>query len=111
MRALGSSIYQRLVIVIPYTWLLVFFLAPFLIVFRISLSTKALSVPPYDPSFAWTDSFGDWWDKLQTMSFDNYVWLTGDPLYMNAYIQSLQIAGISTLLTLIIAYPLDPPAR
>ena len=40
------------------------------------------------------------------MSFDNYVWLTGDPLYMNAYIQSLQIAGISTLLTLIIAYPI-----
>ena len=106
MRALGSSIYQRLVIVIPYAWLLIFFLAPFLIVFRISLSTKALSVPPYDPSFAWADSFGDWWDKLQAMSFDNYVWLTGDPLYMNAYIQSLQIAGISTLLTLIIAYPI-----
>ncbi|MGV1759460.1 MULTISPECIES: ABC transporter permease subunit [unclassified Rhizobium] len=106
MRALGSSIYQRLVIVIPYAWLLIFFLAPFLIVFRISLSTKVLSVPPYDPSFTWTDSFGDWWDKLQTMSFDNYVWLTGDPLYMNAYIQSLQIAGISTLLTLIIAYPI-----
>ncbi|WP_267552833.1 ABC transporter permease subunit [Rhizobium rhizogenes] len=106
MRALGSSIYQRLVIVIPYAWLLIFFLAPFLIVFRISLSTKVLSVPPYDPSFTWTDSFGDWWDKLQTMSFDNYLWLTGDPLYMNAYIQSLQIAGISTLLTLIIAYPI-----
>ncbi|NLS18035.1 ABC transporter permease subunit [Rhizobium sp. P40RR-XXII] len=106
MRALGSLIYQRLVIIVPYTWLLLFFLAPFLIVFRISLSTKALSVPPYDPSFAWNDSFGDWWDKLQTMSFDNYVWLTGDPLYMNAYIQSLQIAGISTLLTLIIAYPI-----
>lgn len=106
MRALGSSIYQRLVITIPYAWLLIFFLAPFLIVFRISLSTKALSVPPYDPSFAWTDSFGDWWTKLQGMSFDNYVWLTGDPLYINAYIQSLQIAGISTLLTLIIAYPI-----
>ncbi|WP_037149557.1 ABC transporter permease subunit [Rhizobium freirei] len=106
MKALGSSIYQRLVIIVPYAWLLIFFLAPFLIVFRISLATKALSVPPYDPSFAWTDSFGDWWDKLQTMSFDNYVWLTGDPLYINAYIQSLQIAGISTLLTLIIAYPI-----
>jgi putrescine transport system permease protein len=106
MRALGSSIYQRLVIIVPYTWLLLFFLAPFLIVFRISLSTKALSVPPYDPAFAWSDSFGVWWDKLQTMSFDNYVWLTGDPLYMNAYIESLQIAGISTLLTLIIAYPI-----
>lgn len=106
MRTLGSAIYQRLVIIIPYAWLLTFFLAPFLIVFRISLSTKVLSVPPYDPAFSWTDSFGDWWDKLQSMSFDNYVWLTGDPLYMNAYIQSLQIAGISTLFTLLIAYPI-----
>ncbi|AYG58145.1 ABC transporter permease subunit [Rhizobium jaguaris] len=106
MKTLGSSIYQRLVIIIPYAWLLIFFLAPFLIVFRISLSTKALSVPPYDPAFSWSDSFGDWWDKLQSMSFDNYTWLAGDPLYFNAYLQSLKIAGISTILTLIIAYPI-----
>ncbi|AVA20381.1 MULTISPECIES: ABC transporter permease subunit [unclassified Rhizobium] len=106
MRTLGSSIYQRLVIIVPYAWLLVFFLAPFLIVFRISLSTKALSVPPYDPAFSWSDSFSDWWDKLQSMSFDNYTWLAGDPLYFNAYLQSLKISGISTILTLIIAYPI-----
>ncbi|MDL2407508.1 ABC transporter permease subunit [Rhizobium calliandrae] len=106
MKTLGSSIYQRLVIIIPYAWLLIFFLAPFLIVFRISLSTKALSVPPYDPAFSWSDGFGDWWDKLQSMSFDNYTWLAGDPLYFNAYLQSLKIAGISTILTLIIAYPI-----
>jgi putrescine transport system permease protein len=106
MRTLGSSIYQRLVIIVPYAWLLIFFLAPFLIVFRISLSTKALSVPPYDPAFSWSDSFSDWWDKLQSMSFDNYTWLTGDPLYINAYLQSLKISGISTILTLIIAYPI-----
>ncbi|MBB3455743.1 putrescine transport system permease protein [Rhizobium sp. BK313] len=106
MKTLGSSIYQRLVIIVPYAWLLIFFLAPFLIVFRISLSTKALSVPPYDPAFSWSDSFSDWWDKLQSMSFDNYTWLTGDPLYINAYLQSLKISGISTILTLIIAYPI-----
>ena len=40
------------------------------------------------------------------MSFDNYIWLTGDPLYINAYISSLKIAGISTILTLMIAYPI-----
>ncbi|MDL2401496.1 ABC transporter permease subunit [Rhizobium mayense] len=106
MKTFGSSIYQRLVIIIPYAWLLIFFLAPFLIVFRISLSTKALSVPPYDPAFSWSDSLSDWWDKLQSMSFDNYTWLAGDPLYFNAYLQSLKIAGISTILTLIIAYPI-----
>ncbi|MDE1993969.1 MAG: ABC transporter permease subunit [Rhizobiaceae bacterium] len=106
MRTLGSSIYQRLVIIVPYAWLLIFFLAPFLIVFRISLSTKALSVPPFDPAFTWDDGLSGWWDKLQTMSFDNYTWLAGDPLYFNAYVESLEIAGISTLLTLIIAYPI-----
>jgi putrescine transport system permease protein len=106
MRTLGSSIYRRLVIAVPYAWLLLFFLAPFLIVFRISLSTKAISVPPYDPSFDLADGLSGLWDKLQALSFDNYTWLAGDPLYFNAYLQSLKIAGISTILTLVIAYPL-----
>lgn len=45
-----SGLYNRLVIVIPYAWLLLFFLAPFFIVFRISMSTTAIAMPPYEPS-------------------------------------------------------------
>lgn len=92
---------NRLVILVPYAWLLVFFLIPFFIVFKISLSTTAIQMPPYEPVF---DGVGIW-EKLKELSFDNYVWLTEDPLYYRAYLSSVMIAGVSTLLTLLVAYP------
>src|SRR5580704_13333890 len=45
------SFAEKLVVRIPYAWLLVFFLVPFLIVLRISLSQPALAQPPYTPLF------------------------------------------------------------
>ena len=106
MGKLGSAFYNRLVIIIPYVWLLLFFLAPFFIVFRISLSTTAIAMPPYEPVFSLGDGWAGFWEKLGTFSFDNYSYLIDDPLYVNAYISSLVIAGISTFLTLLIAYPI-----
>ncbi|MGA8997357.1 MAG: ABC transporter permease, partial [Pseudolabrys sp.] len=41
----------RLVLLLPYLWLLVFFLVPFVIVLKISLSQTALALPPYVPVF------------------------------------------------------------
>jgi putrescine transport system permease protein len=105
MRTFTSRFYNRLVIIIPYAWLLLFFLAPFFIVFRISLSATAIAMPPYEPVFALADGWGGFWDKLSSFSLDNYGYLTDDPLYFNAYISSVVIAGISTFLTLLIAYP------
>jgi putrescine transport system permease protein len=106
MGKLGSAVYNRLVIIIPYVWLLLFFLAPFFIVFRISLSTTAISMPPYEPAFSLADGWAGIWEKMQTFSFDNYSYLIDDPLYLNAYISSVVIAGVSTFLTLLIAYPI-----
>ncbi len=97
-----KSIADRLVIIVPYVWLLVFFLIPFAIVFKISLSQTAIAMPPYTPVFG-VDSF---WDAVTQLSFDNYVWLTEDALYFNAYVSSVVIAAISTFLTLLIAYPI-----
>lgn len=105
MRPAGSYLYQRLVIIVPYAWLLLFFLAPFFIVLRISLSSTAISIPPYTPVFTLADGLGGLWEQIQELSFDNYAWLTGDPLYFSAYVESLEIAALSTLLTLLIAYP------
>ncbi len=106
MGKLGSAVYNRLVMIIPYAWLLIFFLAPFFIVFRISLSATAIAMPPYEPSFSFADGWSGILDKMSTFSFDNYSYLIDDPLYFNAYISSLVIAGISTFLTLLIAYPI-----
>ncbi|MFW8586717.1 ABC transporter permease subunit [Rhizobium beringeri] len=101
-----SGLYNRLVIVIPYAWLLLFFLAPFFIVFRISMSTTAIAMPPYEPVFAFADGWAGLLSKIGEFSLDNYTYLTDDPLYFNAYVSSVVIAAISTFLTLLIAYPI-----
>ena len=64
MNKLGSAIFSRLVIIIPYAWLLFFFLIPFFIVFRISLSTTAIAQPPYTPVFALSDGLSGLWAKM-----------------------------------------------
>jgi putrescine transport system permease protein len=101
-----SAISSRLVIALPYMWLLVFFLAPFLIVFKISLSETALAMPPYRPTFDLSEGIGGLLTGLRSLSFENYLWLTEDALYFNAYVSSVVIAFISTVLTLMIGYPL-----
>ncbi|MCJ9750516.1 ABC transporter permease subunit [Neorhizobium sp. BETTINA12A] len=92
-----------LVVAVPYVWLLLFFAAPFLIIFKISLSETTIAMPPYTPLFEGFDAFGDFVSQLD---FDNYLFLTGDPLYIESYLSSLRIAVISTFLLLLIGYPM-----
>ncbi|MCB2134947.1 MAG: ABC transporter permease, partial [Rhodobacteraceae bacterium] len=90
----------------PYAWLLALFLVPFLIVFKISLSDYAISIPPYtpvlDPSAGW-EGFKTF---LSELDFENFVFLTEDALYWKAYLSSLQIAAIATFITLLVGYPI-----
>lgn len=97
---------RSLVIAIPYLWLLVFFLAPFAIVLRISFSEVAIAMPPYVPVFDLSQGLAAFWQDLQRFTLDNYAWLFTDPLYVNSYISSLYIAAISTAITLAIGFPL-----
>ena len=97
---------RRLLIAIPYVWLLLLFLVPFGIVFKISLSDYALSIPPYTPqldlSTGW-QGFKEFWAQLD---LENYWFLTEDDLYWKAYLSSLQIAALSTLFTLLVGFPI-----
>ena len=90
-------------VAVPYLWSLLFFLAPFLIIFKISLSQTAIAMPPYVPVIG---GLGDLWSKLPDFTFDNYVFLTEDPLYYSAYLSSLRIALVSTILLLVVGYPI-----
>ncbi|UIJ71312.1 ABC transporter permease subunit [Aurantimonas sp. HBX-1] len=103
MAAARSSLFKRVVIAVPYLWLAALFLVPFLIVFKISVSNIATAIPPYTPTFGDPST---WLDSLGQFTFDNYRWIVDDALYINAYISSLIIAGISTFLALLIGYPL-----
>jgi len=95
-----------IVVAIPYVWLLVFFLAPFFIVLKISLSEVVVAIPPYAPTFDVGAGLGAIWDSVKQLSFDNYIWLTEDALYYRAYLSSVFVASISTLLLLAIGYPI-----
>jgi putrescine transport system permease protein len=98
-----TPLQRRITTWIPFVWLLVFFLAPFAIVAKISLSEPVTAIPPYLPVF---NSIADLWNKVGDLSFENYVWLTGDPLYFRAFLSSLWIAFFSTLITLLVGYPI-----
>ena len=94
---------RRIAIAIPYLWLLAFFLAPFLIVLKISTSQPVIAMPPYVPTW---DSWEAITNHLSDIDLSNYEFLFSDPLYLNSYLNSLKIAGISTLITLLIGYPI-----
>ena len=103
---MGDAFRRKLLIAIPYLWLIVFFLVPFFLVFKISFSTTAIAIPPYTPVFQLTDGFAGFLEKFRQLTVDNYLWLTQDPLYLRSYLSSLWIAGVSTLLALLVGYPL-----
>ena len=97
---------KRVFTILPFLWLLALFLIPFMIVLKISLSDAALAIPPYAPTFdvsGGKEGIKTFWAALD---FESYTFLTQDDLYWKAFLSSLQIAGISTLLTLLIGYPI-----
>ena len=100
------SFVEKLAVRIPYAWLLVFFLVPFLIVLRISLSQPALAQPPYAPIFNLLAGWHGITAFFGALSLDNYVLIGSDPLYLLSFVKSVEIAAFSTLLLLILGYPI-----
>ena len=101
-RARRSLLGRGSVIASPYLWLLLFFLVPFAIVLKISVAEVQLAIPPYTPLFAWPE--GGAFEIFAVA--DNYRLLIEDSLYIRAYANSLKIAAISTLLALLVGFPL-----
>lgn len=97
-----SDLGRRWVIGVPYGWLLLFFLVPLLIVLKISFSNVVLAMPPVEPILTWSHD-----QILQIrVNFSNYTFVLGDRLYLAAFVNSLRVAAISTLCTLLIGYPM-----
>lgn len=97
-----DGLWRQFVIFAPYLWLLLFFLAPFAIVFKISFADPVVAQPPFTPLFDWTEGAQRW----LLSSFDNYRFLTEDNLYWISYFRSIKIALISTALCLLLGYPM-----
>jgi putrescine transport system permease protein len=94
------------IIAVPYVWLLLLFLVPFIIVFKISLSDLARAIPPYTPTLDLSEGWAGIKAFFSALDFENFVFLTEDDLYWKAYLSSVQIAAISTFLALLVGYPI-----
>ncbi|MGB8339678.1 MAG: ABC transporter permease, partial [Burkholderiales bacterium] len=86
------------VISVPYFWLILFFLLPFLIVLKISLAE--MDIATIKPLLSYEEGFA----KLN-LKLGNYVALTEDNLYWNTYLRSIKYAVITTFFCLLIGYP------
>ena len=96
----------KLVVAVPYLWMAAFFLVPFLIVLKISFAHSAIALPPYRPVLDVASGWRGIAAFIQNLSLDNYRLLGSDPLYLLSYVKSLEIAAFSTLLLLLIGYPI-----
>jgi len=92
---------RMLVLAAPVLWLLVFFLVPLAVVFGISLATKQFGRPPYSPLLTTEEG-----TVQLTLHLNNYIRLFTDNLYVAAYLSSIRIAAIATIITLLVGYPM-----
>ncbi len=93
-----------LLVAVPFAWLAAFFLFPFLIVLKLSLSETALAQPPFLPIVEWVEEAGDLYLAIR-LRVQNYLTLLSDGLYLAAFTSSLRIAATATLLALLVAFP------
>ena len=94
--------WRSIVIIIPFVWLLMFFLFPFFIVAKISLAEIKIASPPFTSMVEWADG------GIMTIRivFDNFLYIINDSLYINTYLNSVKIASTATLICLLLGYPI-----
>ncbi|WP_177330564.1 ABC transporter permease subunit [Pseudomonas sp. TTU2014-080ASC] len=92
---------RHFVIGVPFLWLFLFFMLPFFIVLKISFAEADVAIPPYTDVYTWAEN------KLTLIiNLGNYIFLSEDALYLAAYLGSLKIAAVSTILCLLIGFPM-----
>jgi len=93
---------RSMVILVPYVWLLLFFLVPFAIVLKIALAEPLVAQPPYSPLLQWVEG-----ERLEiNLVLANFKFIFSENLYVVAYLNSVKIAGVATVMTLLVGFPL-----
>src|SRR3712207_1031396 len=104
--SISARIGRAIVPGLPFLWLAVFFLLPFLIVLKISLSDPATAQPPYRPVLDLGRGLEGVRAFLSGLDLETFQTLFSDDLYVDAAISSVRIAAISTALLLVVGYPI-----
>jgi putrescine transport system permease protein len=94
----GDTTWRRIAVAIPYLWLFVFFLLPFVIILKISLADPVIAQPPFTPMF---DTGGG-----LSITLDNFLFLLTDKLYAITYLKSVLLAAAATILCLTLGFPM-----
>ncbi|RPH98323.1 MAG: ABC transporter permease subunit [Lysobacterales bacterium] len=98
----GRRQWLRAALAVPYGWLLLFFLAPFAIILKISVADPLVALPPFTPLLDWA---AQGWERIH-VTLDNYLFLFQDRYYAVIYLSSIKLAAVSTLLCLLLGYPM-----
>jgi putrescine transport system permease protein len=93
-----SMTWRRVAVAIPYLWLLVFFLLPFAIIFKISLADPIIAQPPFTSTFNEQGGL--------SVTLDNFLFLLTDKLYAITYLKSVLMALAATALCLLLGFPM-----
>ncbi|MDA0707053.1 MAG: ABC transporter permease subunit [Proteobacteria bacterium] len=93
-----DRLWWHITVLVPYLWLLLFFLLPFGIILKISLAEPILAQPPFSPTF----------DDTGTLSItaDNFAFLFSDKLYALTYLKSVIMAAAATICCLLLGFPI-----
>jgi putrescine transport system permease protein len=113
INAADTRRWLRAAVLVPYAWLLLFFLTPFLMILKISFAEPLVAQPPFTALLEW----GEQGLAGIRATFENYLFLFADGYYGVIYLASLKMAAIGTLLCLLLGYPMayfivrQPPRR
>jgi len=97
---------SRLAVLLPYLWLVAFFLVPFAIVLRISVSQTVIAQPPYEPLLDLGAGLSGLADFISALTLDTYRLIFSDTLYLWSYLKSVLVAVLSTAMLLLIGFPI-----
>lgn len=91
----------RIAVWLPYAWLLLFFLAPLLIVVKISLADPVVGLPPF------TSLLAESVDGIRVQaSLDSYAFVLQDDYYPTIFLTSVRTAFVTMLFCLMLGYPM-----
>jgi len=89
------------VIGIPFLWLTLFFAVPFVLVLKISFADQVMGIPPYSDLVQVKDGVVHF-----ALQLGHFAFLLQDDLYIATYISSLKMAAVSTILCLLLGFPI-----
>ncbi|WP_071058906.1 ABC transporter permease subunit [Pelistega sp. MC2] len=92
---------DNVAIVPPFAWLVIFLLVPFFIVLKISFAESTFGIPPYSSLIEFKEGV-----IRLALHLEGYILLFTDSLFVHAYINSLKMAAITTILVTLIGYPM-----